>query len=909
MKEKSAVFSCLFGDFKFRFSAIVILLICLKTSIIYSQTNFISSGTYTVPAGVCLVRIESWGAGGGGGGVISGFLGSNVRASGGGGGAYSVQDVVVLPGQQLLIEVGTGGTGGNGENDGNSGGNTSVSRSGIVLCAAEGGKGGKYHRGNGNTGSSSANGGSSGISMLYLGGNGGGTGDNNGDGGGGSAGTYSNGGNGSDTQRGNAGANGGGYGAYPQTSDANGLNATEVGGGGGGAKNCRNCGSMSGGNGFRGQVKITPLKANAGADKSTCSDQSIVLNGSLDTYYTNHTSSVFRFTGAGNDRSNYTIGGNLTGLPSDALITNIVINANIYSGTGTSTNCNQYALNLLINDQLIEEESCGLSNYNYMELNGTNPSNTKIQIQSKDKNWLNNATNMVLTVVVHYKLIATPSFSWSGSNFTANQNTLTPTVKPTTTTNYTLTANYGSCTTSDIVSVQVNPIINAEINSENTSLCHGNEFTLSGKVNATNAWSLQLSNGETISGNGTSTWTKKVKPTVTTTYSITNSNVCTTVTGSTTLTLPTKTTQLASNGETSGCIVKANETVHFYAQNTGNYIATVTASTSDLGLTNATVYVDQANQLVGACSDLTFQTAVMQRHWVITPTNNSAATVRLPFRNEEINRLADAALTSSNPTDQFTTISELKLSKYAGPNNVNASASDNCLSLGGNGETEIFSSIVTGTTPVSNINANYADFSVLGFSEFWLHGSSTASPLAVELTKFESNCDLTTSTIKWETASEQQSDYFILEQSTDGVNWTTLVTKKANGTTSKPSVYQFSTAKLTKSYIRLTEVDYSGNKTIYDAIYSNCENTQTTLTIFPNPTTGNFKVRFESPNEEQATLVIYDLFGKQVYQETVAVTEGLNLISFNDKLAKGTYIVAINSSVGNHFAPVKLVCN
>ena len=54
-------------------------------------------------------------------------------------------------------------------------------------------------------------------------------------------------------------------------------------------------------------------------------------------------------------------------------------------------------------------------------------------------------------------------------------------------------------------------------------------------------------------------------------------------------------------------------------------------------------------------------------------------------------------------------------------------------------------------------------------------GLGRYSPLPVVLTKFETYCQEDNSIeIVWQTASEQNSDYFILEKSTDGVNWFNL---------------------------------------------------------------------------------------------------------------------------------------
>jgi hypothetical protein len=121
--------------------------------------------SWTVPAGVTQVQIETWGAGGGAGDMEVGT--PNTIGGSGGGGAYNVRVVGVTPGESLTIIVGGGGGGGvgsigghggygggieNGEAGGQSfgfaaaggggGGTSAVSRSGSLIAGAAGGGGG-----------------------------------------------------------------------------------------------------------------------------------------------------------------------------------------------------------------------------------------------------------------------------------------------------------------------------------------------------------------------------------------------------------------------------------------------------------------------------------------------------------------------------------------------------------------------------------------------------------------------------------------------------------------------------------------------------------------------------------------------------------------------------------------------
>lgn len=107
----------------------------------YLKSVYVLNGTttYTISAGVRMIRVQCLGAGAAGGGVIDAATNS-AAGGGGGGGAYSRLDIVSPKTTAYTVAVGAGGTGVSGA-DGNVGADTTFDSPSV--CTAKGGGAGK----------------------------------------------------------------------------------------------------------------------------------------------------------------------------------------------------------------------------------------------------------------------------------------------------------------------------------------------------------------------------------------------------------------------------------------------------------------------------------------------------------------------------------------------------------------------------------------------------------------------------------------------------------------------------------------------------------------------------------------------------------------------------------------------
>jgi len=470
------------------------------------------------------------------------------------------------------------------------------------------------------------------------------------------------------------------------------------------------------------------------------------------------------------------------------------------------------------------------------------------------------------------------TYAWSSIPTGFTSNVQNPTVAPSTTTTYTLSTTVNGCTNSDSVIVQVNSP-NATLTTASSTACNGTQVNLGGNVTASGAWSLNLSNGQTISGTGNSSWSTTVAPISTTTYSIsslTDSTSCpSTLNGTTTVTLPTIGSELGNNNESATCLVNQNGWIHFY-HSSGRLLASINSLGQNLGDVTVTSYVDTLNQIVPACDNLNnsfYSTTVLQRHWVITPTNQPAlpVQVRLPFKQSEVSTLESIANFNPNPFDDVILMSDLKLSKYSGPNNVDNDALNNCSQNGGNSSTTIYAQNYGGlTSSYSNVNnAEYSDFTIPNFSEFWLHGSVDNSPLPITLVEFTDECIENKGVlISWVTATESNTEHFELEKSTDGINWNTIATLNAAVNSTSINNYSYldeHVQEKTVNYYRLLQVDLNGEKQEYGPIGSECNKLLESIDIYPNPTDDLVNVFLsDSYDLSETSIRLLDMNGREL---------------------------------------------
>ncbi len=161
--------------------------------------------------------------------------------------------------------------------------------------------------------------------------------------------------------------------------------------------------------------------------------------------------------------------------------------------------------------------------------------------------------------------------------------------------------------------------------------------------------------------------------------------------------------------------------------------------------------------------------------------------------------------------------------------------------------------------------------------------------LPEELVSFEAYLKRDWVELIWETASENNSDYFSVERSTDLYNWKEITTVEAAGNSTQTIDYTTvdPMPEPGMNYYRLKAVDFDGKITYSDV--RSVENTADVI-FYPNPTRQKLHIVGEIPADNQIT--IYDVFGRTVAEDIPVETVGKNeLIVDLENLSPDIYII------------------
>jgi hypothetical protein len=213
----------------------------------------------------------------------------------------------------------------------------------------------------------------------------------------------------------------------------------------------------------------------------------------------------------------------------------------------------------------------------------------------------------------------------------------------------------------------------------------------------------------------------------------------------------------------------------------------------------------------------------------------------------------------------------------------------------------------TGTSQDLRSNAVYnfttPDITSTASTRFYILFNANTNPLPVKLTSLVANAISNEDVeLNWQTASEQQSDYFIVERSTDGNSYKELGMVDAAGNSRKPRSYSFVDRSIDKTgvlYYRLKQVDFGGKFTYSKVVSVQLGQTVKTLTsadvsLYPVPADNLLMIEVKNPSVlTNPAITFYDMFGKEVTLNTTY--ESGKWMVQTDELRSGIYLINITN--------------
>ena len=179
---------------------------------------------------------------------------------------------------------------------------------------------------------------------------------------------------------------------------------------------------------------------------------------------------------------------------------------------------------------------------------------------------------------------------------------------------------------------------------------------------------------------------------------------------------------------------------------------------------------------------------------------------------------------------------------------------------------------------------------------------SGCDPLPVDLLIFTATKKNGTVVLDWATASEQNNSKFIIERSSDGINWPSIGEVIGVGNTKSISNYSFTDANPLDgtSYYRLLQIDIDGKGTLSKTVVVNTSGQL--VSVSPNPFNDELTIKTNIKGE--ISISVLDVLGRSLYDISKETEDGQ--VTIHPELASGAYIVTVSAGeLVEHYRVIK----
>ena len=219
-----------------------------------------------------------------------------------------------------------------------------------------------------------------------------------------------------------------------------------------------------------------------------------------------------------------------------------------------------------------------------------------------------------------------------------------------------------------------------------------------------------------------------------------------------------------------------------------------------------------------------------------------------------------------------------------------------------------------GTTGTNTKGTVISSAAVTNFSPFTLASTSIVNPLPIELLSFDATATEDVVLLNWSTATEINNDFFTVERSYNGKDFTEVAIVKGAGNSLEKLNYALTDYYPLEgvSYYRLKQTDFNGDFSYSDlrAVEFN-KGLLKGFKVYPVPVTDNeFTVEFKTEAYLKVAFVVTDLFGRIIYQNEINNRNHENkfLVRPSIEMPSGTYILNVIGE-GKNLGQQKIIVN
>ncbi len=181
---------------------------------------------------------------------------------------------------------------------------------------------------------------------------------------------------------------------------------------------------------------------------------------------------------------------------------------------------------------------------------------------------------------------------------------------------------------------------------------------------------------------------------------------------------------------------------------------------------------------------------------------------------------------------------------------------------------------------------------LISFSDFII-GRSSSNPLPIVLKRFDAVCATNSVELWWETLIEFRNDFFTIEYSTNGTDYSTIAQILGAGTSYHENIYSYVHKNRVSSpvYYRLSQTDYNGTVKSYPEISVQCSSNFNEDITIEKISKDEISFSFSKNTTEPFKVFLSDQLGRIIFIKEMESIMGYNWHTITlPQIETGVYI-------------------